>query len=827
MTGYFDADHLDELAQEAARLTPFAVGVYVTMNPVLPDLLARAANRVVRAGRAAKATSDDEILHRRRLTIDLDPERPAGISATDAEKDLAHDLGRRVYSDLRGRGWPEPLIADSGNGYHLNYGIDLPVDDDGLVERFLAAVAGKYSTDKVKVDPSLFTPSHIIKLYGTLSRKGDSIPSRPHRLSAVVSAPGRLEVVDRELIEAFVRDNPPPEPEPKAKVKPARRNAGGPRLSPATTTPNGDAVTWDKPAWVLRPGDDYNARADGLALMQKHGWTVDRELPNGEIRLTRPGKPGGTSATIGRTTFLHVFTGSIDAAPFEANGSYSKFEALTRLEYDGDHKAAARGAAKLGFGTFKDNDGTIRTNPPPPGWKRVPVGKARAASPGNDGKRGENTAASPVRDTGDDDDDSLPVAVPAWPEPPGKEAYYGILGQIAREIEPRTECDPLAILVHLVLSFGNVVGRSAYIQVESTRHYLNEFGVIVGRSALGRKGTAGDWAKEVYNRIDGVWTADRIQAGLSSGEGLISAVRDPTETRSPIREKGKIVDWQIVESDPGVSDKRLLVLETEFGGALRALEREGNKLSALIRQAWDSGHLRSLTKAVHKASDAHISILGHITPHELKSLLAQVDIVNGFANRFLWFAVKRQRELPFGGAPPDLQMHCDSLAMAVGFARTVGRIAWSPEARDLWKAMYGELAASLPSGPLGEVLSRCHPHVIRLAGIYTVADGTTAIGVDHLRAARDLWDASARCARYIFGDSLGDPLAEKILAALKASPSGLTRTQIRADVFQRHLASPRLQSALALLLERGAIREVAEKTDGRTAHRYFECRPAP
>src|SRR5262249_18812421 len=127
---------------------------------------------------------------------------------------------------------------------------------------------------------------------------------------------------------------------------------------------------------------------------------------------------------------------------------------------------------------------------------------------------------------------------------------------------------------------------------ESTRHYLNEFAVLVGRSSLGRKETAGDWAKEVYNRIDGTWALDRIQAGLSSGEGLISAVRDPLETRSPIRQKGKIVDWQTVVSDPGATDKRLLVLETEFGGVLRALEREGNKLSSLIRLAWDSGNLR-------------------------------------------------------------------------------------------------------------------------------------------------------------------------------------------------------------------------------------------
>jgi hypothetical protein len=326
-----------------------------------------------------------------------------------------------------------------------------------------------------------------------------------------------------------------------------------------------------------------------------------------------------------------------------------------------------------------------------------------------------------------------------------------------------------------------------------------------------------------------VWAADRIQAGLSSGEGLITAVRDLLETRSPIREKGKIVDWQMVVTDTGATDKRLLILETEFGGVLRALEREGNKLSALIRLAWDSGLLRSLTKIPHKATDAHISILGHITIDELRVLLSHIDIVNGFANRFLWFAVRRQRSLPFGGSVPDLTTLADLLNIVVEHARNVGRIGWTDKARDLWRTMYDELAGSVPPGPLGEVLSRCHPHVLRLAGIYALADELAAIGEVHLSAARALWDASARCARYIFGDSLGDPNAEKILRALKEiAPSGLTRKEIREGVFQRNLPAPKIRLALALLIERHMVREVREtSTGGRPAHRYFADTPTP
>ena len=213
-----------------------------------------------------------------------------------------------------------------------------------------------------------------------------------------------------------------------------------------------------------------------------------------------------------------------------------------------------------------DNDGEVRQNPPPPGWKRKPdVGNAWEGDPPDSVKTGDSAASPTVQPSlvgvveGADDDESEPVEVTPWPDPPTDEAFYGVFGQIARKIEPHTECDPLALLVHMVVSFGNVSGRSAYIQVESTRHYLNEFAIIVGRSAMGRKGTSADWAKEVYNRVDGVWACDRVQAGLSSGEGLISAVRDPLETRSPIRHKGKIIDWQMVVTDTGITDKRLLI----------------------------------------------------------------------------------------------------------------------------------------------------------------------------------------------------------------------------------------------------------------------------
>src|SRR5262245_52159437 len=123
---------------------------------------------------------------------------------------------------------------------------------------------------------------------------------------------------------------------------------------------------------------------------------------------------------------------------------------------------------------------------------------------------------------------------------------------------------------------------------------------------MGRKGTAADRIRGVLRAVDPVWDETRVMAGLSSGEGLISAVTDPVHESQPIKEKGVVVKYQDVMVDAGVSDKRLLVLETEFGGVLRVLEREGNKLSTLIRQAWDHGTLATLTKSPFRATGAHV-----------------------------------------------------------------------------------------------------------------------------------------------------------------------------------------------------------------------------
>jgi len=130
-------------------------------------------------------TGDRNILRRRWLPIDCDPERPTGISATAAEREHALERARQIARFLREKGWQLPLVGDSGNGAHLLYRVDLPADDGGLVKSCLEALALRFGGDGVKVDTSNSNPARIWKLYGTVARKGDSTPDRPHRLASL------------------------------------------------------------------------------------------------------------------------------------------------------------------------------------------------------------------------------------------------------------------------------------------------------------------------------------------------------------------------------------------------------------------------------------------------------------------------------------------------------------------------------------------------------------------------------------------------------------------------------------------------------------------
>jgi len=423
----------------------------------------------------------------------------------------------------------------------------------------------------------------------------------------------------------------------------------------------------------------------------------------------------------------------------------------------------------------------------------------------------------------------------AWPSPLGEAAYFGLAGRIVRVIEPHTEADPAALLVQLLTCVGNAAGRSPHFFADGARHGTNLFFLLVGNSSKARKGTSWSQIFRLMEQADPGWARACVTTGLSSGEGLIHAIRDavtrggnpPVTTRpqdpSIDSDKSGNKDKSKAEVlDPGVADKRLLVFEGEFAQCFKTLRREGNILSPVLRSAWDGCDLRTLTRTNPAVATApHVSVIGHITREELRTTLPHAEAFNGFANRFAWVCCKRSKRLPEGGqiAGDALEEPTLELMYAIAFAKEAGPMTRDEASRQLWRQVYPNLSAERP-GMLGAITSRAEAQVMRFAAVYALLDRTTTIRVEHLQAAIALWDYCDQSAAHIFGVTSGDPLADEILAALKNRPEGMTRTEI-TNYFHRHQKGTRIDEALELLAEAStAICVRDEADDGRPAERW-------
>ena len=201
VAGYFDDP--EKLAVAVEEWDGRAPGVYITLNPVAPALLARAHNRVQE--NAELTTADKDIVKRRWMLVDCDPVRPAGISSTDGEKAAAHEVALQVRDYLLSCGWPPMILADSGNGWHLLIRVDLPNDNEAtnVIKGCLRALGEKFSTKVVSIDLTVFNAARIVKLYGTVAAKGDRTENRPHRRARIVEVPDTLLPCERELLEAL------------------------------------------------------------------------------------------------------------------------------------------------------------------------------------------------------------------------------------------------------------------------------------------------------------------------------------------------------------------------------------------------------------------------------------------------------------------------------------------------------------------------------------------------------------------------------------------------------------------------------------------------
>jgi hypothetical protein len=405
---------------------------------------------------------------------------------------------------------------------------------------------------------------------------------------------------------------------------------------------------------------------------------------------------------------------------------------------------------------------------------------------------------------------------PNWPAL-NDAALHGLTGDVVARLIPNTEADQVALLLQFLASFGNAVGRKPHFLIEGTKHYPNLFIVLAGQTAKARKGTSADRIRQLFEAADPEWTQRCVQGGISSGEGILWAIRDPIYAMK----KGEL---QCV--DLGVEDKRLLLDEREYQQALTVMTRAGNTVSRIIRDAWDCRErLQSLTKNSPASVTAPmISIVSHITIEELRESLDKTAMANGYANRFLFACVRRGQLLPHGGSVDDsaVQYLGPTIAAALQKARGLERITMSAKAAKQWVDIYTTLSVDQP-GLLGAITARAEAQTLRLSLVYALIDGVVEIDVDHLEAALAVWRYCEASAKLIFGDTVGDPLADEILRALRASfITGITRTELLM-MFKNTQRTNTIGAALLRLQQLGKVRVEHSPTGGRPVERWFAC----
>jgi hypothetical protein len=379
------------------------------------------------------------------------------------------------------------------------------------------------------------------------------------------------------------------------------------------------------------------------------------------------------------------------------------------------------------------------------------------------------------------------------------EMFTGLVGRIVETFGPHTEASDAAIAVQFIVAFGNAVGRGPRVYVGQTPHHMNEFLAVVGRTSRARKGDSKNAALFPLQEADPEW-ASNIASGLSSGEGLINAVRDPGDDHE------------------GADDKRLLVVETEFATAIKQFSREGNILSATLRDAWDGKDtLRVLTKNNPlKATDAHISVIAHTTPEELHKYLANVEAANGLGNRFQFALIDRAKLLPRPGSADSSAVSAlvATVRDVLAAARDVRVMRFTPAAEALWDAVYPSLTADHP-GLIGSLLARSEAHVLRLSALFALcARSSGEIDEEHLRSALAFFHYIDESTKRIFAERSGNDTADRIRDGLTVGQS-MTLTEIRSRLFSNRVTANALEAALQHLAAEGLVGVTKNETGGR------------
>lgn len=413
-------------------------------------------------------------------------------------------------------------------------------------------------------------------------------------------------------------------------------------------------------------------------------------------------------------------------------------------------------------------------------------------------------------------DDAMPDNHRNAPRP-DPACLYGLVGDVARAGGDTTEANPFAVAANFIAFMSCAIGRGPYMAVGNTWHHVLQFMLHIGRSGRGRKGDAVSLITRIVRALKALSqdaTPQVHRGGLSSREGLAYLIHDGfTEGKTEVE---------------AVLDKRLLVIESEFANVLHQAKRDGNTLSAALRDCWDGVSMKPATKTSRlSATDPHIAMIGAVTPGELLGLMASRELTNGFANRFMMFWAERTKMLAFPRA--TRQEDVDALAKRVHevlkFCKAERwaekdhmRVELSPDACKLYEKLYlGELNDNSAGERITALIERRAPMLLRLAMLFALCDLTTTVEVHHVNAALAWVRYSVESVKFIFASAADEvavaetnDTAQKIVEFLTERERA-TRWELTKDCFKGHATKTRIDAALDELLSSNPPRVVVHE----------------
>ena len=382
---------------------------------------------------------------------------------------------------------------------------------------------------------------------------------------------------------------------------------------------------------------------------------------------------------------------------------------------------------------------------------------------------------------------------------------YGPAGELVKKASQYNEAHPAGMLLDFLVAFGNMIGRGPYFNINSTRHYTNEFLARVGDSSYSRKGGGRDAIDEPLKIIAADWYRDRVVSGFGSSEAIVHSIRDACVQKRFEKKKNRYTTVSV----PGVDDKRLCIRESELASVFVLAGKAESRADIVLREGWDSKPLRNIVKGATEGinnsafcMEPHISISGDTTSHELVCKMPKGADENGFGNRFLYCYVYRVKLCPNGGPELDWSQEVVYFFEALQFAQAQKYVPLSAAAKKVWIRLYTEIENNHLPGQAGKMTSRAAAHIRRLALIYTLIDKSGVVESRHLQAARKLWNYCEESARYIFNKYTREHLG---ILLFVESKSETTLTAIREDLYHRNKRAGWIRAQVAELAKGGFV----------------------